>query len=130
MNWKWILIHSAIIYFITGIFGFIVGVTVGALGVDMSLQDPIIAWLAGFLNLIAIFLSVTVIAAVQRSTWRHFFYVWVLLSVASLPNLLFGFNLSQILEACLIMIIIIAAGKLFGLAITKVIDIIFKKNIS
>ena len=128
MNWKWIIIHSLLLYIVSWISGFIIGFTISFTGQDASIETPLILTLIGLSNLFFIFFGIMLIAIIQRSDWIHFIYVWIVLSIASIPNLLIGFTLREIINGCIFMLVVVMLGKLFGLLISKGIDTVFKKT--
>ena len=128
MNWKWIIIHSLILYIISGVSGFIIGFTIAFTGQDAFTETPLFLTLIGLSNLFFMFFGIMLIAIIQRPDWIHFIYVWIVLSIASIPNVLMGFKLGEIINACIFMLVVMMLGKLVGLLISKAIDTVFKKT--
>ena len=120
MNWKWILAHAVFIYSATYLGGFLMGFALSVSGVSPDINDPGIRGAIGLSNIIFIFLVVLIIALVQKPTWKHLLYVWLLLAAASIPNLfIMDSTLPMIFLGVLLTAIVGAISNLLGIGILK-----------
>ena len=103
INWKWLLAHTAIIWFSTFLGGFVVGF--------LSEYEPSLS-IIGWINLIIVFIIVFIISLVQNISWKHLFLLIVLLFITSIPNLENGFTFSDIFFGSIIggVVMVLAKG--------------------
>ncbi len=129
MNWKWVVGHTAIIWFVTLFLGTIVGLCIAML-FEYNVEPQIVQTLFEYASIIGIFASVCVISILQRITWKHLFAVWVLLTLVSfMTAILTGVLFSNVILGVLIIAVVMALANLFSMLMLKLFCAIKKRNL-
>ena len=127
INWKWVFGHTAIIWIGSFVFGFIgilsySGFTV----VDVDPYSPDMESLLGLTNILSAFLSILIIALVQKITWKHLFLVLIVLTITSFVNVIYGFSVFEIIVAGILVGIFMVIAKALAMLILKTYKVIKK----
>ncbi len=124
LNWKRIVFHTLFIYGLGLVGGAIAGIQIasGALTEQEAMNEMEI-WMNW-----SIFIGTLIISSVYRSKFQHFFCIWSLLTIVSIPNIYFyDSNLVSFVEAITMMAFLMFVGTLFGKLVNSFI-IFLKKS--
>ena len=125
INWKWVFGHTAIIWIASVVFAFTGILSYSGLTV-VDLDSPDMESLLGLTNILSAFLSILIIALVQKITWKHLFLVIILLTITSFVNVIFGYSLFEIILGCIVVGIFMVIGKSLAMLILKTYEVIKK----
>jgi len=125
INWKWVFGHTAIIWIASVVFAFTGILSYSGLTV-VDLDSPDMESLLGLTNVLSAFLSILIIALVQKITWKHLFLVLIVLTITSFVNVIYGFSVFEIIVAGILVGIFMVIAKALAMLILKTCEVIKK----
>ena len=117
INWKNLIIHTALIWLVTYLSAFLVGFTLETVNASDTIHLEL---LLGISNLICVFFIILIITLFNKPSWLHIYLICILSTLSSLINVMFGVLPLQIIWGGIYMSLFILIAYTLGLLFLKI----------